>query len=416
LFDAGRHVLVASAAVGLGRRFGWLWAAYAVSTYGTALGFGAFAFVAITVLGASAAQVSLLSACGLAVGAVLAVPLAPWVEFRRKRPVMIVTDLVRCAAMASVPVAYWLGVLGFGQLVVVAVVVATAKIAFTAASGAFLPTVVAPARLLAAHSRFESTQWSATVVGPMVGGAAMGLLGPVTTIVADAAGYLLSAVGVAAIGGTEERPPRPDRLRAGDLVEGWRYLWRHPTLRPLFLDVLAVNGLIMACEPLLTFLMLGPLGFPTWQYGLAFALPCLGGIVGSRLAPRIVARWGRQRVLRVFGVARVCWPVGLVAVGPGLPGLLTVMVVEFGLILCIGVFNPAMATERLQATDPGSRARMLAAWSTTSSATIALLTTLWGLLAGLTGPRLAIGAAGVLLLATPWLTSAGRPAATPEPA
>jgi hypothetical protein len=92
------------------------------------------------------------------------------------------------------------------------------------------------------------------------------------------------------------------------------------------------------------------------------------------------------------------------------------MVVEFGLILCIGVFNPVMATERLQATDPSSRARMLAAWSTTSSATIALLTTLWGLLAGLTGPRLAIGAAGVLLLATPWLTSAGRPAATPEPA
>lgn len=54
---------------GLGRRFGWLWAAYAVSAYGTWLGFGAFSFIAITVLHASAAEVAAMSASGLAVGA-----------------------------------------------------------------------------------------------------------------------------------------------------------------------------------------------------------------------------------------------------------------------------------------------------------------------------------------------------------
>ena len=60
-----------------------------------------------------------------------------------------------------------------------------------------------------------------------------------------------------------------------------------------------VNGLIMATAPLLAVLMLGELGFAPWQYGLAFAAPCVGGLLGSRLARRLVARFGQHRVLRV---------------------------------------------------------------------------------------------------------------------
>nr|WP_211244206.1 hypothetical protein [Actinospica robiniae] len=48
----------------LGRRFGWLWAAYAVSAYGSGLGFGAFPLIAVLVLHAGPAQVSALSAIG----------------------------------------------------------------------------------------------------------------------------------------------------------------------------------------------------------------------------------------------------------------------------------------------------------------------------------------------------------------
>ena len=69
----------------LGRRFGWLWAAYAVSTAGTWLAFDAFPLIAILVLDAGPAAVSLLAATGLAVGALVAIPLGPWVEVRRKR-------------------------------------------------------------------------------------------------------------------------------------------------------------------------------------------------------------------------------------------------------------------------------------------------------------------------------------------
>ena len=200
----------------LGRQFGWLWAAYAVSAYGTGLGFGAFPLIAVIVLHAGPAEVSALAAAGLAVGAVVAVPLGPWVEFRRKRPVMVAMDLTRFAAMASVPAAFALGWLSFAQLLVVSVIVAAARIAFNAASGACLKALVRPEDLLVANGRFESTTWTATVLGPPLGGAAIGVFGPVATVLADAVSYLLSAAGIAAIGGREPRPERTDRpgLRA----------------------------------------------------------------------------------------------------------------------------------------------------------------------------------------------------------
>ncbi|MFK0018370.1 MFS transporter [Streptomyces sp. NPDC090798] len=390
----------------LGRAFGWLWAAYTVSTFGTWLAFDAFPMIAVLVLHAGTTQVALLAAAGLAVGAVVAVPLGPWVEFRRKRPVMVATDLTRFAALMSVPAAYALGRLGFLQLVLVSVVVAAADITFGAAAGACLKGLVPPKDLLVANGRFEATTWTATMVGPPLGGAAIGLFGPVLTVVADAVSYLLSAVGIRAIGGGEPRPVRtgaPARPRARDLLEGWRFILAGPVLRPLFFNTVLFNGLIMATAPLLAVLMLGRLGFAPWQYGLAFAVPCAGGLIGSRLARRLVARFGQHRVLRTAGTLRACWSLGLAFVRPGTPGLLLVMVVEFGLITCCAVFNPVLATCRLEGTEPDRVARTLSAWSVTGKATTAATTALWGLLAGLTGPRTAIALAGLLILATPLL-------------
>jgi Major Facilitator Superfamily len=389
----------------LGRQFGWLWAAYAVSTFGTWLAFDAFPLIAILVLHAGPAEVSVLAAAGLAVGAALAVPLGPWAEFRRKRPVMIAMDLTRFAALMSVPLAFALGRLSFAQLVIVSVVVGAADIAFKAAAGACLKALVAPGDLLVANARFESTAWTATVLGPPLGGAAIGLFGPVTTVVADGVSYLLSAVGVRAIGGQEPRPVRTSaaRPRAGDLLEGWRYILGHPALRPLFFNTVLVNGLILATAPLLAFLMLGRLGFAPWQYGLAFAAPCVGGLIGSRLSHRLVERFGRHTVMRRAGTLRACWSLGLAFVRPGVAGLVLVIAVELGLITCMGVFNPVFATYRLEQTATDRVARTLSAWSVTSSATVAAMTALWGVLAHLTSARTAIAAAGLLLLATPLL-------------
>jgi MFS family permease len=389
----------------LGRQFGWLWVAFAVSTFGTWLAFDAFALIAIIVLHSGPTAVSALAAAGRVVGAAVAVPLGPWVEFRRKRPVMVAMDLVRFAAVISVPAAFAFGWLSFAQLLIVSVIVAAADIAFRAASGPYLKTLVRPEDLLVANSRFESTTWTATALGPPLGGAAISIFGPVTTAVLDAVSYLCSALGIGAIRGQEPPPAVADtpRLRVGDLFEGWRYILSHRTLRLLFFNTALVNGLIMATSPLIAVLMLGQLGFKPWQYGLAFGLPCIGGLIGSRLARTLVARFGQHKVMFTAGALRACWSVGLAFIHPGISGIALIIAVQFGLVTCVGVFNPVFVTYRLDQTETNRIARTLSAWSVTSNITIAALTALWGLLAGLLGPRAAIAIAGILLLVTPLL-------------
>lgn len=405
----------------LGRRFGWLWAAYGTSALGTWLAFGAFPLIAIQVLRSGPAEVAALSSVGAAVGAAVAVPLGPWVEFRRKRQVLIAMDLLRFAALLTIPAAFVLGALTFLQLLLVSVVVAAADITFRAASGAYLKALLPAGDLLVANARFESTAWTTTIVGPPLGGAAIGLLGPVATVVADGVSYLLSALAIRATGRGEPRPERREparRMRAGDLGDGWRHILTDAVLRPLFFNTALFNGLVMATQPLLAVLMLGRFGFAPWQYGLAFAAPSIGGLFGSRLARPLVTRFGQHRVLVAAGASRALWPVGLAFVGPGTGGLLVVMGVEFGLIFCCGVFNPVHATYRLQRTPADRVARTLSAWAVTTKASTALLTAAWGVLGAALGPRTAIGLAGVLLLATP-LALPRRAAAhlpRPEPA
>jgi len=178
----------------------------------------------------------------------------------------------------------------------------------------------------------------------------------------------------------------------------------------------------MATEPLLAVLMLSTLKLAPWQYTLAFAVPCTGGLIGSRLSRRLAARFGPRRVMLATGTLRSCWPVWLVFMGPGAPGVALCIAVEFALIVSISAGSPVIATYLLQQLPADRSARALSAWSVSSSLSIAGLTALWGGLATLTGPRVAIGVAGALLLATPLLLPgwrkplAGRtPPAGPEP-
>jgi len=230
----------------LGPQFRLLWAAYAASTFGTWIAFDAFPLIAILVLHTGPAGVSILKAAGLAVGTLVAVPLGPWVEFHRKRPVMVAMDLIRFSVLISIPISFALGWLTFTQLLIASIVGAASDIAFRAASGAYLKAIVQPDELLIANGRLESTMWTATAIGPPLGGMAIGLFGPVITVVADAASYMLSALGILAIRQAEGAPAvrsTAARMRAVELFEGWRYILAHPMLRPLFFNTILVNGL-----------------------------------------------------------------------------------------------------------------------------------------------------------------------------
>jgi hypothetical protein len=69
----------------------------------------------------------------------------------------------------------------------------------------------------------------------------------------------------------------------------------------------------------------------------------------------------------------------------------------------MSLYNPVLATYRLENTPQDRVARTLSAWSVSSSAAIAVLSALGGLLAQVTSPRTAITVAGLLILASPLL-------------
>lgn len=83
-------------------------------------------------------------------------------------------------------------------------------------------------------------------------------------------------------------------------------------------------------------------------------------------------------MILMAGILRLGWPIGLAFVPAGTVGLLLVMGLELGLITSCGIFNPVIATYRLQQAAPDRVARTLAAWSISTSLSIAITTALWG--------------------------------------
>ncbi|WP_250029353.1 MFS transporter [Paractinoplanes maris] len=395
----------------LGSDFRRLWSAYAISELGTGVGFGALPLVAVLVLDVPEFQVSLLAALGGLAAAALALPAGPWIEFRHKRPVMIAADLARFLAVVSLPVAMLAGALTYAQLCVVAVVQSVGTILFAAASGAHLKALVGVDDRDAANGRFEATFWTAYSAGPALGGALTSLLGVAWTITADAVSFLLSAVGVRSLRTPEPAPPvrGPSVSKLAEITAGWRYIASHQGLRSLFVNQQLFAGAMMAASPLLTVLMLRELGFPAWQYGLAWGLACLGGVAGALSVSRLNTRFGRRRVLLMSGVGRALWLWVLALIPAGPAGFVLVVVVEFLALYGSGVFNPAFATYRMTETEDGYLSRVIACWSITSRTVQPVFIALGGLLAALTSVRAAMLICGLGVLASsallPWRSS-----------
>ena len=396
----------------LGSDFRRLWSAYAISEFGTGIGFGALPLVAVLVLRVPEFQVSLLAALAGLAAAALALPAGPFIEFRRKRPVLVAADLARFAALVSVPLAMTAGVLTYAQLCVVAVVQSAGAVAFASASGAHLKALAGPADLDTANGRFEATLWTAYSAGPAIGGVLTSWLGVAWTITADAASFLLSAAGVRSLRSSEPEPParRPPaagrRARVREITDGWRYIGAHPGLRALFVNAQVFGGAMMAASPLLAVLMLGRLGFSPWQYGLAWGVPCLGGVLGALAMRPLTGRFGRRRVLLAAGVFRALWFTALAVTPAGTAGLVLVIVVETLALFGSGVFNPAFATYRMTATDDRHLSRVIACWSISSRTVQPVCIALGGALAAVTSVRAALLVCGLVVLSSvallPW--------------
>ncbi|WP_427887405.1 MFS transporter [Kribbella sp. GL6] len=400
----------------LGRDFRRLWVAFTVSAFGSAVGLGALPLVAVLALDSTTFQVSMLAALSALAGAALALPMGDFIEQRHKRPVMIASDLVRFAALASVPVAAAFGVLTYVHLCVAGVLQAAGTIAFQAASGAHLKALVPAAGRAEANSRFEQTNWVSLSVGPAIGGALVSLVGATATLAIDAVSFLGSALGIRRIQQPEPEPMKREGKR--DITAGWRYILRHRGLRALFWNAMLFGGPVMMTSPLLTVFMLRDLGLAPWSYGVMLGVSCIGGVVGARLAPRLTARHGLHWMLLVFGVLRAPWLLLFPLAPHGWGGFVVLTVAETALLVGAGAFNPSFSTYRMEVTEDGFMARVLGSWSISSRCVQPAFIALGGGLATLVGMRGALWVAGICCTLSavllPWKSA--KPAALPEPA
>src|SRR4051794_26582606 len=93
-----------------------LWVGETVSQFGSMVSQLALPLVAILVVHASTLEVGILAACETVAFLLVGLPAGAWVDRMRFRNVLIVNDLIRAAAIGSVPLAWALHSLTIGQL------------------------------------------------------------------------------------------------------------------------------------------------------------------------------------------------------------------------------------------------------------------------------------------------------------
>src|SRR4051812_17280064 len=139
------------------RDFRLLWVGQGISELGSSVTNVALPLLAVATLGATAAQVGLITAAGMAAWLVLALPLGAWADRRRRRPLLIGADLGRAALLATVPLAALAGRLTIVQVGVVALLVGALNVVFDVAYPAYLPTVVPADRLVEGNGLLTAT-------------------------------------------------------------------------------------------------------------------------------------------------------------------------------------------------------------------------------------------------------------------
>jgi MFS family permease len=278
------------------RDFVRLWAATAVSMFGSFITRAALPFAAILVLGAGPGEVAVIRGAELVAGLSVGLVAGAWVDRLRRRPILIWADLGRALLLGSIPVAFVLGWLTLAQLVVVAFGTAILTTFFDTADRAFLPTVIGRERLIEANSTLTGTSSAAEFVGFGAGGWLVQLLTAPIAIAVDAISFVVSALFIRDIRTVEPPPHAVDRREPvlEEIRDGLRLTLGDPILRPLALADAAVAG-FWGVFGAVYFVFATEIGFGPGLIGLIAAVGGLSSLAGAAFAGRVVRRLGVGR-------------------------------------------------------------------------------------------------------------------------
>jgi MFS family permease len=410
----------------LWRHAGFLrfWAAASVSLVGDAVTRLALPLIAITILDATPLEVGFLGAAQLGPFLLVGLPAGAIIDrISRVLRLMVFADIARAAILLSVPLAYAAGGLSLLQLYAVGFATGVFTVFFDNASSAYLPSLIDRQLLVDGNSKLEVSRSSAQIAGPGLAGALIELASAPAALVADALSFLASAALIAGIRRpTADAGARPKRLRIGGLgrevVDGTRYVFRHPYLRAIALTTTTANFFRSALVAVLLVYLVREAHASAGAIGLAFALGNAGFLAAVLVAPAVARRFGIGPTIRVavcmFGPAAV-----LVAAAPARWAIATVFVMEFVDSVGIGLHGVNQVSLRQAITPEHLRGRVAATMRLGLLGAIPLGTLLGGVLGTLAGlrPALWVAAAGMFLAAVPYaVSSTGRLTVLPEPA
>jgi MFS family permease len=278
-----------------------LWTAETVSVFGTQISALAIPVVAVIILKASALEVALLGTIEFLPFILFTLPAGAWVDRLRRRPIMIVGDLGRAAALISIPIVYAISpaALTIWQLYAVGFIAGTLTVFFDVSNQSYLPSIVDRDQLIEGNSKLQISQSAAQIAGPGIAGFLIDLVKAPFAILLDALSFVWSAFFVFLI-----RRPEPPVLHPADATgakrpsivsdvrDGLRFVLGHPALRAISAGTATSNlfGNIGGGIMILYLLDSRYLGLTPGQVGLAFALGNVGALAGAFLANRI-ARW-----------------------------------------------------------------------------------------------------------------------------
>ncbi len=163
---------------------------------------------------------------------VVGLPAGAWVDHLRPRSVMITSDLVAAALVASIPAAHAAHVLTLGQLLAVALGSGVCTVFFRTAYVKLIPEVVAEPELETANARLFGTESAMQVLGPGVAGLLLRTVAAATGLVLDAASFLVSALCLWRVRPRSAPAPEPAPTPLGEQIrEGVRFVARDRNLR-----------------------------------------------------------------------------------------------------------------------------------------------------------------------------------------
>lgn len=381
------------------RDFVRLWMAQSVSAFGARITRDGLPIAAVLSLGASPAQLGLLSALSNGPALVVGLAAGGFVDRSRRRSLMMAADIMRALVLAAIPVAALLHLLALPQLYVTAALVGAASVLFEIADHAYLPSLVQREQLTDANASLSTTEAVAEIGGPALAGGLFQLLGGPFAIAANAVTYLVSAAFLGAIRKPEVVPqPEPHAKWTDDVTVGFGASWRHPLVRPIFL--------ITACQSLFggifgalyVVFCLRVVGLGPGLMGATIAMGGLGALAGAVIAGWLSRRLGVGPAILSAQVLLAA-AIALIPLAPADPaGGMTVLMISQFFGDAFAVAGVVIASSLRQTVLPGAvLGRVGAAFKAVSGGLAVVGALAGGLLAERIGIRggVAIAAVGL---------------------